>query len=73
MNVGDATEFKDRKGKPIYIGDKLKLKNGKIGTVFYAGTVQVGVPSDEFMGNASVMTIGVALGILKGVKLKEAQ
>lgn len=72
MKIGDATEFKDRKGKPIFIGDKLKLKDGKVGTVFYSGTVQVGVPADEFMGNASVMTIGVALGSLEGMKVKEA-
>lgn len=72
MNIGDATEFKDRKGNPIFIGDNLKLKDGKIGTVFCAGTVQVGVPADEFMGNASVMTIGVALKNFKGVKIKEA-
>lgn len=71
MNIGDTTEFKDRKGNSILIGDKLKLNDGRIGNVFYAGTVQVAVPSDGFMKASTVMTIGLALGGFKGVKLKE--
>lgn len=71
MKIGDVTEFKDRKGKTICIGDKLKFKDGRKGTVFYSGTVQVGISDDEFMAAPTVVTIGIALNNYKGVKVKE--
>ena len=72
MKNGDMTEYQDRKGNVVRIGDKLKLKDGKIGTVFYSGIVWVNVPADDFMGATTALTISVALDSYRGVKIKEA-